>query len=377
MKKMETMKNVIPASLVLTLLVTVVLPASTVAHHSVYGKFDPNTPITLSGVVTLVDWRDPHVHVFINVAETNDIVNWAVELESPIDMVRNGWNRNSVQTGDAVTVEGITARDGSRQVWSNSMVLSSGRTVLEVKDTSPLKPLAPRPVPRSPDGRPTLGPAANGTPGYWAYPSATALVEDGVDVQTDEYGILADINDAGRVAPFQPWARALYVERQERFLRDDPTFLMCKPPGGPRQFQEPYGVEFLEDHDKERVFVLVGSGNHNYRILFLDGREPVGQVGGDDDNPLYYGRAVGGWDGDTLVMETSSFNEDFWFSLGGLPHTSQLKMTEQFTRLDYDTLRYEVTIDDPGAYTRPWTATWTLQWVAGDLPFHLCQENRP
>jgi hypothetical protein len=56
---------------------------------------------------------------------------------------------------------------------------------------------------------------------------------------------------------------------------------------------------------------------------------------------------------------------------------AQLELTERFTRIDYDTLRYEVTIDDPGAYTRPWSTTLTLQWVAGDLPFHLCQENRP
>lgn len=352
-------------------------PATSLAHHSIYGKFDPNKDTTLTGVVTLVDWRDPHIHVFINVGEGNDVVNWAIELESPIDMVRSGWNRKSVMPGDHLRVEGITARDGSNQIWSNALYMTSGRRILEVRDTTPVQPLAPRPVPRWPDGRPMLGPGEGDVPGYWAYPSETSLVEDGVDVDMDAYGVLANINDAGRVAPMQPWARALYVERQERFLGDDPMYLMCKPPGGPRQFEEPYGVEFLEDQRLQRVFVTVGSGNHNYRILFLDGREPVGQVGGDDDNPLYYGRSVGGWDGDTLVVETSSFNEDFWFTRGGLPHTNLLKMTEQFTRLDYDTLRYEVTIDDPGAYTRPWTATWTLRWVTGDLPFHLCQENRP
>jgi hypothetical protein len=154
-------------------------------------------------------------------------------------------------------------------------------------------------------------------------------------------------------------------------------YLNCKPPGGPRQFQLPYGVEFIEDRDTERIFVLVGSGNRNYRILYLDGREHVGQVGGDDDNPLYYGRSVGEWEDDTLVLDTRGFNEDFWFSNGGLPHTNQLRMTERFSRPDFDTLNYEVTIDDPGAYTRPWTASWELKWVAGELPSHFCQENRP
>ena len=69
--------------------------------------------------------------------------------------------------------------------------------------------------------------------------------------------------------------------------------LNCKPPGGPRQFQLPYGVQFVEDRERQRIFVLIGSGNSNYRIIYTDGRGQKGQVGGDDDNPLYYGR-VGG-----------------------------------------------------------------------------------
>jgi hypothetical protein len=191
-------------------------------------------------------------------------------------------------------------------------------------------------------------------------------------------GQLADIEDADRVAPFQPWALALYKHRQERFLQDDPMYLDCKPPGGPREFQSKLGVQFIEDRERERVFVLHGSGNRNYHIFYLDGRDPVGQVSGDDDNPLFFGRSVGEWEGDTLVISTVGFNENFWFTRGGLPHTNLLSLTERFTRVDYDTLRYEVTIDDPGAYTRPWSASWELSWFGGEeLPIHLCQENRP
>ena len=63
---------------------------------------------------------------------------------------------------------------------------------------------------------------------------------------------------------------------------------------------------------------------------------------------------------------------------GGLPHTDQLKLIERFSRPDLDTLTYEVSIDDPGAYTRPWKASWTLRWVADqELPRQLCQDNRP
>jgi hypothetical protein len=176
----------------------------------------------------------------------------------------------------------------------------------------------------------------------------------------------------------QPWALAIYRNRQSRQLRDDPMFINCKPPGGPRQYQSRLGVQLIEDRERQRVFVLMGSGNHNYRIIYMDGRSQVGQVGGDDDNPLYFGRSAGKWEGDSFVVDTRGFNEDFWFTNGGLPHTDLLHLTERFTRTDHETLRYEVTVDDPGAYTRSWSASWNLKWIGGAiLPSHFCQNNRP
>ena len=349
------------------------------AHHAISAKFDDTKPITLSGIVTLVDWRNPHVHVFINVRDGNDALNWAVELDSPIDLEAGGWNRATVQSGDAITVTGISARNGSRQVWATRIVMTgSGKQVLHITPPSPPALLANRPAPRWPDRQPRLGPTAGGVQGYWAFPSATVLAESGVNVQMDQYGLLRNVADAPRVAPMQPWALALYQSRQRRFLQDDPMFLNCKPPGGPRQFQLPYGVQFVEDRDRKRVFVLIGGGNNNYRIIYLDGRTHAGQVGGDDDNPLYYGRSVGKWEGDSLVVDTRGFNEDFWFTNGGLPHTEQLRLVERFTRETYDTLKYEVTVEDTGAYTRPWSGGWMLRWVTGqEMPRHLCQENRP
>ena len=138
----------------------------------------------------------------------------------------------------------------------------------------------------------------------------------------DTWGLLKNIADAPKVAPMQPWALQLYTERQKRFLQDDPMYLNCKPPGGSRQFQlavrRPVrGGPRLEVDS----FVLMGSGNNNYRIINTDGRSHKGQVGGDDENPLYFGRSVGHWEGDIFVVDTRGFNEDFWFTNGGLPHT--------------------------------------------------------
>jgi hypothetical protein len=355
--------------------------ATVLAHHSIAAKFDEAKTQTLSGIVTLVDWRNPHVHVFLNVrGPKNEVINWAVELESPIDLHDSGWSKDSVQPGDAITVTGFPSRDGSRQLWSNRMALTQGgRQVLNVKPSAPPPLLVKRPTPVGANGVPRLGMAPGDVDGYWAHPSSTVLVESTAKVDIRPDGLLRNAAvDAAKVAPLQPWALSLFRLRQTRRLQDDPTFLNCKPPGGPRQFQQPYGIQFVEDNERQRIFVLIGGGNRNYRIIYLDGRSHVGQVGGDDDNPLYYGRAVAKWNGQTLEVDTRGFNEDFWFTNGGLPHTDQLKLLEKFTRTDFDTLRYDVTVDDPGAYTRPWSTGWTLRWVGGaDLPVHFCQDNRP
>ena len=94
------------------------------AHHAISAKFDPARPTTLTGRVTKVDWANPHVHVLMNVVSEGRTVNWAVELESQLDLERSGWNMDSLKPGDAVTVQGLLARDGSPQVWGTSVVLT-------------------------------------------------------------------------------------------------------------------------------------------------------------------------------------------------------------------------------------------------------------
>lgn len=355
-----------------------VVSGAAYAHHPISAKFDDTRPIELEGVVSAVDWRNPHVHVFLNVADGNgEVVNWAIELESPVVLERSGWQSDTVRPGDRIKVDGIRARNETRQVWADALVYTdSGREVLAARDLPPKAPRTARPTPRWPDGTPMLG-APDTQGGYWSYPTRTALVEDGVRVEMNEDGLLANLEDAAKVAPMQPWALGLYMHRQRRFLQDDPLYLNCKPPGGVRHMQSSLGVQLVEDRERERIFVLMGSGNQNYRIIYLDGREQKGQVGGDDDNPLYYGRSVGHWEGDTLVVDTADFNEDFWFTNGGLPHTEQLRLIERFSRPDLDTLLYEVEIQDPGAYTRPWKSSWELRWVGGgELASYFCQDNR-
>ena len=100
-------------------------------------------------------------------------------------------------------------------------------------------------------------------------------------------------------------------------------------------------------------------------------------------NPSYFGDSIGHWEGETLVVDTVGYNEKFWFIRGGLPHTRYMHLVERFTRTDFDTLKYEVTIDDKGAYTRPWSGGWLIKWQytnydgspGGEIHEYFCIDN--
>jgi hypothetical protein len=227
------------------------------------------------------------------------------------------------------------------------------------------------PAPRYPDGMVRLD-RAPGEKGYWDMPSATSLVEAGQNVQFDADGRLKNPADAAKVAPFQPWALALYQYRQQNGFADDPM-KVCIGPGNPRQMMTPGGVRFIQDRNYQRMYMIFGGGNRNWRTIFMDGREPPDP---DEVTATFLGLATGKWDGDTLVATSIGFNTRFWMSNGGLPHTEALKLTERFTRVSKDQLEYEVTIDDPRTYTRPWKAAWTLRWMPGDIPEQFCETGR-
>ena len=177
-----------------------------------------------------------------------------------------------------------------------------------------------------------LGPAP-GQKGYWGNASAKALVEStSPPVRVNDDGLLLNLADADRVAPFQPWAKALYLHRQRTLLKDDPI-ARCMPPGGPRQFQMPNGFQFIEQRELGRILVLMGGGNRNWRVIYTDGR-PQGQAA--EVVLTYYGNSVGRWEKDTLVVDSIGYNERFWFTSGGLPHTEALHLVERFSRPDLE-----------------------------------------
>ncbi len=336
------------------------------------ANYDPDRSIRLSGPVTQIDWSNPHAFLRIDVRDANGTVTaWAVDIGNPLDLEADGWKPNAVHVGDMISVEGLPARGEARQAFAKSVIVT--RTGAKIFTASNRKrAVAAEPAPRWPDGHPRLGPAPGKT-GYWGTASAASLVEHTAKpIAMNDEGLLRNLADADRVAPFQPWAKALYVYRQRNLLKDDP-FNRCLPPGGPRQFQTAHGFEFVEQPQLGRILVLSGGGDRNWRIIYTDGRK----AGQSDEAVLtYYGTSVGHWDKDTLVVDVTGFNEKFWFTNGGLPHTGALHLTERFSRPDFSTLKYEVTVDDPQTYTRPWTGGWNVQWVPDkDIEEYFCEEG--
>ena len=177
--------------------------------------------------------------------------------------------------------------------------------------------------------------------------------------------------------PFQPWARALY---QYRTAKTDlyPPLVNCKPGAGPSFFNAP-GFEIVEVPELKSVFILNIAGPHSWRVIYMDGRpHPTG----DDLRPTFLGHSIGKWEGDTLVIDTVGFNEKQWIT-GAYPSTSQLHLTERFSRPNIKSLSYEYTVDDLGAYTAPWSGRWTItdrtasSFIAGGELFeYICQDSR-
>jgi hypothetical protein len=208
----------------------------------------------------------------------------------------------------------------------------------------------PGPAPRNAAGRVLLQGATPADKGVW----------------TPMFGITDAIAPLPEI-PFQPWARALFDHRQTNELE---PHTRCKPSGGPRQFLTPYGVEFVELPQIERVFIFDIGGPHTVRTVYMDGRSHP-----RDLTPSYYGHSIGWWEGDTLVVDTTAYNEGFWLDRRGVPTTTQLHTIERFKRSDAETIQYSVTVDDPGAYTAPWTGSFDLGWDAGTELFeYSCQQ---
>jgi hypothetical protein len=242
--------------------------------------------------------------------------------------------------------------------------------VLGIMRRQPAEPV--QPAPRLADGKVNLG-RPRGEKGIWALPVIAnfALVAGGVP--KDFRGNHRTGSAAEPHIPFQPWAAAVYDYNSVNLSKYDPEGY-CLPPGGPRQMATPFPMEIIQLPEEDRIIIIFEGGAHVWREVYMDGRPhpPNDSI----QSGTYMGHSVGRWEGDTLVIDSVGYNEGTWLDQWGHPHTDQLHVIERITRPNKNTLHYEATIDDPAAYTKPWTIAWDIQWAAKqELREYICQEN--
>jgi hypothetical protein len=169
--------------------------------------------------------------------------------------------------------------------------------------------------------------------------------------------------------PLRPWAAELLKKRKEQNSKDNPD-AHCLPMGLMQFHIHPQPRRMIQTPDE---IVILYEGNAGIREIFTDGRA-LPKNG--DVQPWWYGYSVGHWEGDTLVVETTGFRDDGWLDIWGSPLTDQAKLTERFLRSSYGTMRIDVTIDDPKAYTAPFTVRLNQKIVPnGELIEFICAEN--
>lgn len=229
-------------------------------------------------------------------------------------------------------------------------------------------------VPRNPDGSPNLTAPAPKTPGgqpdfsgIWGNLCNTA---GGTVFCAPEIAVLREFANLNQAVPgglpYQPWAAQLVQQRQEQFGKDDP-YSHCLPGGVARLHTSALYRKIVQTPG---LLLFLGERNASYRQVFLDGR-PLPK----DPNPAWNGYSTARWEGDTLVVQTAGFRAQ-WLDRAGSPITEAAQMTERFRRPNYGTLEIEFTVDDPEAYTRPWTVRLKQGLVLDtELLDAICLEN--
>ena len=217
-------------------------------------------------------------------------------------------------------------------------------------------------VPRTADGKVDLNAPTQRTPygkpdlsGFWLPAKEVKyLLNLAADMKPDE-------------VPLKPWARDLYNQRIANNGKDHPG-ASCLPSGIPEKDNIPDGVKLVQTED---LTILLHESRTIYRQIFTDGRPQP-----KNPQPTWMGYSIGHWDKDTFVVETIGQNGKTWLDMKGLPGTEALRITERFTRPKMGHMDLEVTIDDPEAYTKPWTVklAWSLLPDA-ELIESICEEN--
>lgn len=238
-------------------------------------------------------------------------------------------------------------------------------------------------VPRTADGKVDMtAPAprmANGKPdlsGLWMTADTNRGARAGADAR-DEPGDATNITSSRQMRdigidlpgglPYQPWLIPIVKERTANEAIDDPH-IRCLPDSFLRAYGLPHLLKFVHS---PQLLVVLNEMNAGYRQVFTDGR-PLPK----DPNPAWQGYSSATWSGDTLVIDTIGLRDDTWIDWNGSVLTEAAKVREEIRRPDFGHLEIKVTVDDPKAYTKPWTVTLRQRIVVdAELIDEICLEN--
>ena len=214
------------------------------------------------------------------------------------------------------------------------------------------------PVPAAPAAR-------GGQRGARRTPPVPPLPPDGIPVATfgnAGQGMKDDL-------PFQPSAKELLDKRRADNSKDNPD-AHCLPMGFLQFHNHPEPRKMIQTPN---LLAIIYEANSGLRQIYLDGRKLPNK---DDVEPWYYGYSVGHWEGDTLVVETTGFMDGQWLDVRGSPMTDAAKVTEKFRRPNFGSLEIEITVDDPKAYTKPWTVKVNQRILPGtELIEFICEDR--
>jgi hypothetical protein len=214
------------------------------------------------------------------------------------------------------------------------------------------------PAPRTPDGRPDIA-------GVWQRVLPPEARHPSVGFTDQNLRVLLP---PGETVPFQPWAAALFKQRFDADGAGSPSE-RCLPKGILSPMLPPVPFKIVPGPG---VVVMLFEESNRFRQIFTDGRALP-----QDPQPAWWGYSIGTWEGDTFAVESAGFNDSTWLDKAGHPHSDALRTVERFRRSTFGRMELRITIDDPKAYTRPFTVTLPLVLLPdADLIEDACENEK-
>ena len=356
-------------SLVLASLTVAGHSTSVLAHHGA-SPYDTAQSVTLTGTVTQFRFTNPHVLIYANVRnDAGEMVEWSGELTSPNRLARAAgpnasdrdavrWSKDILKPGDTVQLTGNPARNGAPQLRLRKVVDANGIALVGGEISTPPLEVMASAAPSALPQRVEIENHGADFSGVWMRDDASPHLNYAFSIETPS---------------MTPWALAKYEASKPTFGErgvtvaetNDPVY-QCLPPGVPRIYFHPRPFEIIQLPNR---VLMSFEYQALLRPIYTDGRGHR-----DDLAATWMGDAIGHWEGETLVIESTNFNDKTWVDRRGIPHSEELRVVERIHR-EGERLIVDITIDDTIAFTEPWTGRKTFSATDWTIEEFVCLDN--